>query len=119
MRTVKNYPEVAVATLEHLTYLVRRLTERVIEFSTLAVRNRIHAELLRLASERASNGTEVVIAPAPKHAEIASRVSTHREAVTRELNELARSGLVKRSENRLTICSLSDLRRLVEEVGSD
>ena len=44
-------PAVAVATLHHVVAIVRRLSERVFEFSTLVVQNGIHAELLRLAGE--------------------------------------------------------------------
>src|SRR5690606_26748768 len=44
-------PAVARAVLVHLIGLVRSLSTRVYEFSTLAVRNRIHAELLRLVRE--------------------------------------------------------------------
>ena len=39
------------------------------------------------------NGKSARIAPAPTHTEIASRVSTHREAVTREFARLSRIGL--------------------------
>ena len=70
---------------------IRSLTTRVYElFSTLAVNNRIQAELLRLASFTCQGGNSARIAPAPTHVEIASRVSSHREAVTRELNRLFR-----------------------------
>jgi CRP-like cAMP-binding protein len=44
-------PSVAMATLREIAADVRRLSERVFEFSTMAVRNRIHAELLRLAGQ--------------------------------------------------------------------
>jgi len=69
---------------------IRELTKRVYEFSTLAVRYRIQAEVLRLANLSSRCGNVVNISPAPTHAEIASRTSTHREAVTRELNRLAK-----------------------------
>jgi hypothetical protein len=39
-------PRVAVATLKHVAAEVRRLSERVVEFSTLVVQNRIQAEPL-------------------------------------------------------------------------
>ena len=45
------HPAMALATLRHVTAEVRRLSERVLEFSTLVVQNRIHAELLRLAAD--------------------------------------------------------------------
>ena len=56
-------PSVALGTLRHVAADVRRLSKRVFEFSTLAVQNRIHAELLRLAGEADQEGPEVVVAP--------------------------------------------------------
>jgi CRP-like cAMP-binding protein len=114
---VERYPQVTAAVLHHLVSLVRALSERVFEFSTRAVKNRIHAELLRLAREGNGphNGT-MLISPAPTHAEIASRISTHREAVTRELNELVRAGLVERGSGGLIIRDIDRLARLVEDV---
>jgi hypothetical protein len=87
----------SAATLRRLTRIIRSHQQRVVEFSTLPVRSRIHTELLRLArlSPPGPDRTSAVVSPAPTHAEIASRISTHREAVTRELNELARAKLVE------------------------
>ena len=113
---LRAHPCVAETTLKRLAGLVRRLSERVVEFSTLGVRNRIHAELLRLARSHRCEGGRATIAPAPTHAEIASRVSTHREAVSRELSELARAGLIERRDGRLLICDLDRLARMVDEV---
>jgi CRP/FNR family cyclic AMP-dependent transcriptional regulator len=42
-------PEIAKTLLEHFVREIRELTTRVFEFSTLAVRYRIQAEVLRLA----------------------------------------------------------------------
>ena len=111
-----DYPIVAATILKQLTKQIRDLTERVFEFSTLAVRNRIQAELLRLARENAGDKDSAVISPALTHAEIASRVSTHREAVTRELNNLARAGLIEQHGRVLIIRNIGQLARLVEEV---
>jgi CRP/FNR family transcriptional regulator, cyclic AMP receptor protein len=92
----------SAATLRRLTRIIRSHQQRVVEFSTLPVRSRIHAELLRLArlSPPGPDRTSAVVSPAPTHAEIASRISTHREAVTRELNELARAKLVEKRGGR-------------------
>ncbi|MEM7223703.1 MAG: Crp/Fnr family transcriptional regulator [Pseudomonadota bacterium] len=110
------YPAVSAALLQRLTAQVRHLTERVFEFSTLAVKNRIHAELLRLARKTPHDNGQAWISPAPTHAEIASRISTHREAVTRELNHLAHSGLIERKDGKLLILNVSQLSKLVQEV---
>ena len=110
------HPKLAHATLIHLTAMVRTLSNRVVEFSTLGVKNRIHAELLRLARHHATDSPSTVIEPAPRHADIAARVSTHREAVTRELSELQKAGIVERAGSALVICDLEALTRLVAEV---
>jgi CRP-like cAMP-binding protein len=115
-QVLREHPEVAGVVLKSLTRQLRTLTERVFEFSTLAVNNRIHAELLRLARLQDAAGNTAVITPAPTHAELASRISTHREAVTRELNALARSGLVTRQGRSLRIADVAGLARMVELV---
>ena len=110
---IEEEPVVAQAMLPQLVSKIRALTKRVYEFSTLVVSNRIQAELLRLASAAPHSGNYVRITPAPTHTEIASRVSTHREAVTRELTRLSRLGLIEREKNVLII---RDLQRLAEMV---
>ncbi len=115
-QTLASHPEVAGAVMRHLTRLVRRLSDRVFEISTLAVRNRIHAELLRLARRNMDDDNTARISPAPTHADIASRVSTHREAVTREFNALTRAGLIGRKSGAIVIRDVAALARMVEEV---
>jgi CRP/FNR family transcriptional regulator, cyclic AMP receptor protein len=113
-------PAVTVATLRHVTAEVRRLSERVIEFSTLAVQNRIHAELLRLAAAGARQPQgQVLLSPAPSLADIADRISTHREAVSRELSRLASTGLLHREGSDLRITDVARLERLVREARAD
>ena len=89
--TFRTQPTVTLEVLTQLVKRTRTVTRRVYEFSTLHVDNRIQAEVLRLATLAGRVGKGARIAPAPTHVEIASRVSTHREAVTRELNRLARN----------------------------
>ena len=117
---LRRHEAVCAAIMRRLTRIIRGHLQRVVEFSTLPVRSRIHAELLRLARISAP-GTgrpgmaSAVIAPAPTHAEIASRISTHREAVTRELNELARAKLIEKRGSVLVIRDIEALAEMVEE----
>lgn len=113
---LRDYPEIAAATLKRLTRQIRALTERVFEFSALAVNNRIHAELLRLARDHRTGDNTALIRPSPTHAELASRLSTHREAVTREFNALARAGVIERRAGALHINDIAALHRMVESV---
>ena len=117
-RLMLEEPAVALATLQHLATNVRVLSERVFEFSTLLVQNRVHAELLRLAND-VGGEEEVVLSPTPSLSDIAGRISTHREAVSRELSRLAAKGLLRRQGANLTITSVSKLAKLVHEAKGD
>jgi CRP-like cAMP-binding protein len=108
-------PRIAVGLLQHAVAQIRILTTRIFEFSTLAVNNRIQAELLRLARQADVDGNISTIAPAPKHAEIASRISTHREAVAREFSRLEAVGLLRRKSRRIIVTDLERLARMVDE----
>jgi CRP/FNR family transcriptional regulator, cyclic AMP receptor protein len=118
-KLLKSEPAVAEAVLKGLVRNVRSLTKRVYEFSTLAVNNRIHAELLRLASLSPREGKGARLDPAPTHAEIASRISTHREAVTRELNRLARIGIIERKSGTLIVRDLDRLAAMLHEMTGE
>lgn len=107
--------EICSAILKRLTGQIRRLTERVYDYSTLAVRSRIHIELLRMAKMQMTSGNTAIISPAPTHADMANLVSTHREAVTRELNALSSSRLILRPRHEIHIMDVSRLTRMVEE----
>ena len=85
----------------------------MVEFSTLGVPNRIHAELLRLA--RRPNSRRAGRISQPTHAEIAARISTHRGAVTRELKQLERKGVIERNRGSIVIKNLEEFEQMVEE----
>lgn len=112
-------PSVAIVTLQHMAADVRRLSERVFEFSTLFVQNRVHAELLRLAGEASGGQADAVLSPAPSLSDIADRISTHREAVSRELSRLTTTGLLRREGSDLRITSVAKLVKLVHEAKGD
>jgi len=112
-------PRVALATLKHVAVEVRRLSERVVEFSTLVVQNRIQAELLRLAADTGKDGPGALLSPAPSLADIAERISTHREAVSRELSRLTSMGLIRREGTNLRIVDVVRLARLVREAKGE
>ncbi|WP_161957404.1 Crp/Fnr family transcriptional regulator [Aestuariivirga litoralis] len=114
---IRDHPGFAMAVTRQLASHVRRLTTRVFEFSTMAVRQRLRAELLRLA--RSEAGDSAVIDPVPTHAELASRISTHREAVSREMAWLDSHGLVVKKGRSLAIPSVTRIRSLIEESWND
>jgi len=74
---------------------------------------------LRLAKLAPREGKTARIFPAPTHAEIASRISTHREAVTRELNRLSRHGIIECRGHALLIKDVDRLAAMVHEVTGE
>jgi CRP-like cAMP-binding protein len=115
-RLLREEPAVAERVLRRLATLVRRMSERVIDLSTLGVHQRLHAEILRLAREAGGSANAARIDPAPTHADLASQVSTYREQVSRELSALAKAGIVRRDGRALVVCDVKRLEKLVEEL---
>lgn len=109
---LQNHPGLAWNLLEHLSMLLRRMTDRVFEFSTLVVRKRLILELLRRADETGAAGQHASLTPAPTHFELAAQISTHREAVSREMSALAKKKLVEKRGNRLELHNLAALEAL-------
>jgi CRP/FNR family cyclic AMP-dependent transcriptional regulator len=107
------HPSIALAVMQHLSGMVRGLSDRVVELSTLAVRGRIHAELIRLAEATRADGNEAVLSSAPTHLDIANRIATHREAVTRELGRLEALGVVVKEGRTLKILDMALLRAML------
>ena len=66
-----------------------------------------------------SETNAALISPTPTHEEIASRISTHREAITLELARLEELGLIAKSGRTLRITNLSALRTLAGEHDFD
>jgi CRP/FNR family transcriptional regulator, cyclic AMP receptor protein len=114
---VHRHPDVCDQLLKLLASQVRMLANRVNEFSAFDVRARIHAELLRLSRPARAGDKQGVISPPPTHAELAARVSSHREAVTRELNRLKRAGLLERRRGALVLLDPAHLSVLIERAA--
>lgn len=106
---------VSFRLVELLVVKIRHMTERVFEVSALAVRERVRRELLRLAADGAPAGAGRIIQPAPTHYEIAARIGTHREAVTREFNRLEAERVIEVHRRQIRILDL----RLLEEFGGE
>lgn len=116
---LREEPDLALRLMQRLALRVRELSERVIELSTLSVQNRLHAELLRLAQVAGVSGNQARLAPAPRHLDLAARVSTNREQITRELNALVREGLLEKDRGALVLTDVAQLARKVAEVRGE
>ena len=111
-------PRAGLWMAQQLAKRVRDLTNRTFELATLPVAARLQTELLRLALASESPAPDrAVIRPLPTHADLAARIGTRREAVSRELSILAHEGLVLQSGRSLEILSLAKLRLLLDRLS--
>jgi CRP/FNR family cyclic AMP-dependent transcriptional regulator len=95
---------------------IRSLTARAFELVTLPVAGRVHSELLRLARESGAGADRRVITSMPTHADLAARIGSHREAVTRELNQLASEGILRQTGRKVEILSVARLQSLYDRI---
>lgn len=113
---LNSYPEFGFEFAAHLVGKIRKLSNRVYEFTALNVRCRLHLELLRMCDKNTQTNT-AIIDPAPTHYELATHISTHREAVSREISRLVSLGILETSGRTYTISDYQRLEALVEVSG--
>ena len=107
-RVILAKPESADWLIRRLITQVRGLTDRVFELSVLNVRTRLHCELLRLARSHAASSEAALT-----HADLATRIGTHREAVTRELAVLAERNIVATEHKKVRFLDVAGLEEVV------
>ncbi len=119
-RLLHEHSDFAFAVLNQLASQVRRLSERVFEFSTLTVHSRILAELLRLAAPVPGKRGQALISPVPPREDFAARVSTTREQVSRAITKMAKDGVLEREGKKaIRVKDLERLRKLVSKAKGE
>ena len=107
------HPDVSEQLLKQLVARIRTLDQRVNEFSSMHVKNRIYAELLRRSRPDVHDQRQAIISPPPVHSDIAARVSTRREMVARELKSLERSGLMTKRRGAFVLTNVPELMQML------
>ncbi|MGA0534253.1 Crp/Fnr family transcriptional regulator [Hansschlegelia sp. KR7-227] len=100
LRALSSVPEFTVAAMDAMCRRQCRTNLRMAESVTMHVADRLAAELLRLAQSSADGDH---IDDLPTHRELAVRIASHREAVTKELSRLERVGAIRRKGHRLAL----------------
>lgn len=123
-RLLESLGERLVVALDSLGSVVTMLAQRLVEFATMDVHRRVCAELLRLVEE--ATGAPAVeheydrgvkLLTSPTHAELAARIGSQREAVTRELRRLQQLGLLDYSRKCWFVRDVPRLRGILAGAG--
>lgn len=109
LELARTSPEFALVILHRLARLNRRLTSRLFEYHTYDVRGRVYLELMRLTENGAGGPITIT------DRDMASRVGTTRENVSRIHGSLREAGLIRRDKSRLTIVDPTGLEALLSD----
>src|ERR1051326_91839 len=114
MACLESSPAASIWLAKRTSSSLRRLSDKVFELTAMNVSARIHCELLRLAARGEKLNGRIVVDPAPNHQELADRVGTNREAVTREIGYLSKQKIVEYKRRKLVFIDLPALERATQ-----
>jgi len=112
---LREEPDIAMKILIMFAGRVRSLNMRLAEHSFLQAKHRLYSELLRLSKTRAANPKHRIVSPPPTQRELAERIGTRREVVSRELNALERAGHIEKAKGGIIIANVGELQHRISE----
>lgn len=112
-------PGVSLQVMKMLARRIRELNLRLAEHSFLQAKHRLYSELLRLSRPRSGHPDQRSISPPPIQRELAERIGTRREVVSRELNALEKQGLVQKAKGAIIIIDPNVLQNRISEAWED
>jgi CRP/FNR family transcriptional regulator, cyclic AMP receptor protein len=107
-------PVIATNVLRNLAALIRDLTARVVDTTTLTVPERVRTEVARRARAVGIVDNRSTINGFLTHAELANQIGATREAVSRELSRMTSDGLIVRKGRNLIV---ADVEALLESLS--
>lgn len=118
MALLAEAPDLSLRLMRVLVQRIRESNSRMLELTSLDIRHRLYAELLRTAGPVQADGARI-ISPPPVQQIIASRIGARREAVSREIARLLRQGVLKRGRGALMLCKPTVLERALADTRTD
>ena len=113
LKLIDEIPAIRARVFADLVRRIRDMIERNYQTSSLNVEMRVRAYLVRLGLEAGELISGGEIREAPTHLEIANSVGSNREAVSRVMGDLRRSGIIECGRQRI---NFRDPGKLVEQV---
>ncbi len=118
LQTMYSHRPLCEAVIRTLSERLRAMSGRIAEMGVLNVRSRVHAELLRLARRDRDDPRRAVIVTPPNQSELAARINTRRETVSREINAMERNGLIQRRRGAIVINDVLKLTAEIQQANS-
>lgn len=106
---MSSHASIAIAVSRQMIARLSAQNQRLAGSSTLSATGRVHAEILRMARD----GIDLTISPPPVLSQLALRVQTTRETVSRTIAALQRRGIIFRDEQALRVVAEHRLEELI------
>jgi CRP-like cAMP-binding protein len=110
MVLLKSDPSIAIWLLTEMAERLQQANEMIRSLVAQSLSQRIRAELARLATPLTDEPEKLAIEPAPNLSEMARRLNTDRENVSREVSALTARGVLRKETDRLVILDPEFLR---------
>jgi len=119
LQIMEEYPSISLEVMRVLTNRIRILNNRLGEQSFLQAKHRLYAELLRLSKPRLGHEGQRSVSPPPTQKELAERIGTRREVVSRELNSLQKQGIFEKTRGALVLKDVADLQSRISSAWDE
>lgn len=114
---LRDSPDFGQWMMWQLSMRVRDLTVRLFELTSMPVDTRLHCALIRLSQPSESDDDRAVIDSFPTQNVLAARLGTQREAISRQLSQLTKDGILKKVGRQMHILSVDRLQKLIIRVA--
>lgn len=111
---LKNTPEIGQVFARDLARRLDAMMVRLVEALTLSAKGRVCAELFRLSHPMGVSPEKSVIRPNPVFVDLALRVNSTRETVSRTVSELSKQEIISREAGAIVIQNPGALRRAIK-----
>jgi len=100
----------SVTLAQNLAERLSIMMSRLVEAATLSSSGRVCAELLRLSNPVGVEPDKLIVRPIPVFVELALRINSSRETVSRTINGLQKSGVLSREPGAILIHKPGELQ---------
>ncbi len=119
LELISTSQDVNLQVMRVLAKRIRTLNYRLAEQSFLQAKHRLYAELLRLSKPRLGHEGQRSVSPPPTQKELAERIGTRREVVSREINALQKQGIFEKTRGALVLKNVPELQRRISEAWEE
>ena len=118
-KIMAKYPSVAIALLKKIASFLRFASSRIFTMSTQQAYSRVAIEIIQAIQKQHGDNYKngIVISPAPKQLELATRIGTSRETVARAFAKMTDDKIIKRVTGGIKIINSETLKKIAENIN--